>query len=163
MEIDSKFVKELNGVLDSIETEDVVAKKYSDVADRSVASGKCHAWKNYVHNMDRSAKQVIGALMLTVCNYFKQSEGYATISCIGDTANVKSKLAALREFSGYDEIVGGVQHDGVNASSVVFTMAENLSGKTPVATIDFNTFSLEGVQLACSYMYTNTVNFYSQL
>ena len=161
MGIDSKFVKELKGMLANSETEDVVAKKYSDVADRSVACGKYRAWENYVHNMDRSVKQVIGAFMLSVCNYFKQSEGYETISCIGDTADVKAKLEALSEFAGYEEIVRGVKHKGDNFSPVIFTMAENLNDVIPEVIIDFNTFSLEEVQSACSHMYTNTDNFKS--
>lgn len=159
MEFDSKFVKEMREVLANLETEDVVAKKYSGVANRDVSFAKYLVWKNYVRIMNRSAKQVIGAFMLSVCNYFWQSEGYATISCIGDTADVKSKIAALREFSGYNEIVRGVQHDGVDASYVVFTMAENLNDVIPEVIIDFNTFSLEEVQSACSHMYTNTNNF----
>ena len=154
-----KFVEEVKGMLDNSETEDGVAKQYSGIVDKDIASGKYNAWKNYVHNMDRSAKQVIGAFMLSVCNYFKQSEGYETISCIGNTADVKAKLEALSEFVGYAEIIRGVQHEGDNFSPVIFTMAENLNDKIPKAIIDFNTFSLEEVQSACSHMYTNTDNF----
>lgn len=159
MEIDSKFVKEMRGVLANLETEDVVAKKYSGVANRDVSFAKYLVWKNYVRIMNRSAKQVIGAFMLSVCNYFWQSNGYETISCIGDTADVKAKLEALSEFAGYEEIVRGVKHKGDNFSPVIFTMAENLNDVIPEVIIDFNTFSLEEVQSACSHMYTNTDNF----
>ena len=159
MEFDSKFVKEMRGVLANLETEDVVAKKYSGVANRDVSFAKYLVWKNYVRIMNRSAKQVIGAFMLSVCNYFWQSEGYATISCIGDTADVKVKLEALSEFAGYEEIVRGVKYKGDNFSPVIFTMTENLNDVIPEVIIDFNTFYIEGLQSACSHMYTNTNNF----
>lgn len=159
MDIDLKFVEEVKGMLDNSETGDGVAKQYSGIVDKDIASGKYRDWKNYIHNMDKSVKQVIGAFMLSVCNYYWQSKGYETISCIGDTADVKAKLEALSEFAGYEEIVKGVQHEGDNFSPVIFTMAENLSDVIPEVIIDFNTFSLEDVQSACSHMYTNTDNF----
>ena len=65
MDIDLKFVEEVKGALADIETGDGVAKQYSGIVDKDIASGKYRDWKNYIHNMDKSVKQVIGAKILT--------------------------------------------------------------------------------------------------
>ena len=136
-------------IIEDNRIEEYIEATYDNIAKRYLANGKFLAWTNRVSDLNRQAKQVLGAFLLSVCNYFRQSSDYEVVACIGDADDVKAKLEALSELAGYEEIINGVKHEGDNFPPVIFSMVENLGGRQPVAVIDFNAFTPEDIKQAC--------------